>query len=75
MMPTMRELVTKYVPEDLRNTAHSLTDMIFGSLSGILSLSCSSLLIHRFGIRSIVVAGLALLVAPLVMSIRRNSFR
>ena len=71
MMPTMRELVTKYVPEDLRNTAHSLTDMIFGSLSGILSLSCS----HRFGIRSIVVAGLALLVAPLVMSIRRNSFR
>ena len=75
MMPTMRELVTRYVPEHLRNTAHSLSDLIFGSLSAIISLIYSSALIHSLGTKSVVVIGLCIIAVPMILTLRRKSFR
>ena len=75
MMPTMRELVTRYVPEHLRNTAHSLSDLIFGSLSAIISLTYSSALIHSLGTKSVVVIGLCIIAVPMILTLRRKSFR
>ena len=75
MMPTMRELVTRYVPEHLRNTAHSLSDLIFGSLSAIISLIYSSALIHSFGMKSIVAVGLFIIAVPMLLTLKKDSFR
>ncbi|MDY6308246.1 MAG: MFS transporter [Oribacterium sp.] len=75
MMPTMRELVTRYVPEHLRNTAHSLSDLIFGSLSAIISLIYSSALIHSFGMKSIVIVGLFIIAVPMLLTLKKDSFR
>ena len=37
MLPTQREIVEANVPSTLKNTAHSLSDAMYGSFSGILA--------------------------------------
>lgn len=69
MLPTMREITEKSVSGALKNTAHSLTDAMYGSFAGIIALTYSGMVMDRFGARSVALLGAGIMVIPVVMSL------
>ena len=66
-LPTMREITEKNVPENLKNTAHSLTDAMFGSFAGVFALLYSGILMDAFGAKFVAFLGVLIMIIPLLM--------
>ena len=49
LYPTMREMTEQNVNSALRNTAHSVVDVAYGSLSGMIATSWSSVILEQAG--------------------------
>ena len=71
MLPTMREITEDTVPDELKNTARSLTDAVFGNFAGILALLYSGWMMDSFGAKSVVWLGLFVMVIPVLMSLSK----
>ncbi len=69
MLPTMREITEKNVTGPLKNTAHSLSDAMYGSFAGIIALLYSGMMMDRFGARSVALLGMGIMIIPVVMSL------
>lgn len=69
LLPTMREITEKNVQGPLKNTAHSMSDAIYGSFAGIVALTYSGTLMDVFGARSVAYLGLAIMAIPFTMSL------
>ncbi len=70
LLPTMREVTEKNVQENLRNLGHSLSDAVFTSFSGVVSLMYAGAIVDGLGVKammiiSVLIAGAALLFALL----------
>lgn len=68
MLPTMREITEDTVPEELKNTARSLTDAVFGNFAGILALLYGGWMMDSFGAKSVAWLGLVIMVVPVLMA-------
>ena len=51
MYPTMREITEESVSPGLKNTAHSITDVAYGSLSGMIATACSGTILDNAGVQ------------------------
>lgn len=71
MLPTQREIVEANVPSTLKNTAHSLSDAMYGSFSGILALSYSGFVMDAFGARSVAMLGGIIMIIAVVLSLTK----
>lgn len=71
MLPTMREITEDTVPEELKNTARSLTDAVFGNFAGILALLYGGWMMDSFGAKSVAWLGLFVMVIPVLMSLMK----
>lgn len=67
MLPTMREITETNVPQELKNTAHSLTDAMFGSFAGVIALLYSGTLIDLYGAKFVAFLGLLIMIVPTTM--------
>ena len=68
VLPTSREITQKTVPADLRNTAYSLSDAVFGSFAGVIALTYSGILMDTFGARSVALLGCCIMIVPLALA-------
>jgi PPP family 3-phenylpropionic acid transporter len=69
LLPTTREIVTRSVPRPMVTTANSLSDAIFGSFSGVVSLVYSGFVMDHFGPRSVAFLGAYIMIVPLVITL------
>ncbi|MCR5794008.1 MAG: MFS transporter [Solobacterium sp.] len=69
MLPTMREITEKNVSGALKNTAHSLSDAMYGSFAGIIALTYSGMIMDRFGARSVALLGAFIMTVPVLLSL------
>ena len=69
MLPTMREITEKNVTGALKNTAHSLSDAMYGSFAGIIALLYSGAMMDSFGARSVALLGMGIMLVPVIMSL------
>lgn len=67
MLPTQREIVEKYVDPSVRNIAHNIADAAYNNFSAVIALSCSGIMIDRFGVRSIALLGAGILTAAIAI--------
>ena len=67
LLPTMREITEKNVPAELKNTAHSLTDAMFGSFAGVFALLYSGVLMDAFGAQFVAFLGVLIMIVPLLL--------
>lgn len=66
-LPTMREITEKNVPENLKNTAHSLTDAMYGSFAGVFALLYSGTLMDAFGAKFVAFLGVLIMIIPVAL--------
>ena len=69
MLPTSREITQQTVPADLRNTAYSLSDAVFGSFAGVIALMYSGILMDSFGAKSVALLGGVVMIIPLLLAL------
>lgn len=69
VLPTSREISNASVPAELRNTAYSMSDATLGSFSGILALLYSGVMMEVFGVKSVCLLGMCIMVVPCVMAL------
>ncbi len=71
MLPTQREIVEATVPATLKNTAHSLSDAMYGSFSGILALTYSGFVMDAFGAKSVAMLGGGIMIIAVLLSLTK----
>ncbi len=69
MLPTMREITETNVTGSLKNTAHSLSDAMFGSFAGIIALLYSGTLMDAFGAKSVALLGMCIMIIPVLLTL------
>lgn len=67
LLPTMRQITEKNVPENQKNTAHSLTDAMFGSFAGVIAMLYSGTLMDHFGAQFVAFLGVLIMIVPVAM--------
>jgi predicted MFS family arabinose efflux permease len=72
MLPTVREITQKEVSSSLVNTAYSLSDAVYGSVSAVVALSYSGFMMDQLGTRSICILGLVITAAVTVYTFAQN---
>ena len=70
IFPAMREITERNVARNVRNTAHALIDVAYGSFAGMLGLLYSGLLIGRAGIKAMLLMCLVLQAAAVIIQLR-----
>lgn len=73
LLPTMREMIEKTTPVEMRNIAHYLSDIAYGSGAGVVSMLFSGYFIKCFGAKNIALLGLVFMIAPTILCIRKFS--
>ena len=71
LLPTMRDVTERHVDEDLRNLGHSLSDAIYTSFSGVVSLLYAGAVADRFGVSAMLTFCAAIAVAPALLSMKK----
>ena len=71
ILVTMREVTERYVDKDLRNLGHNLSDAVFNSFSGVISLMCAGAIIDGFGVSTMILISAAIASIPAVMSMKK----
>jgi MFS family permease len=69
MLPTTREIVEVYVDVRLRTTANGVTDAVFQSLAGMVSLLYVGSIMDRFGMKVVFAISLVVQVIPIAMAV------
>lgn len=69
MLPTAREITESTVSGSLKNTAHSLSDAMFGYAAGMIALLYSGTLMDAFGVRFVMLMGVCIMMIPIVMTL------
>ncbi len=69
MLPTMREVTEVNTPSSCRNLGHNLSDAIYNSFSGIISLLYSGLVLDLFGMKTLLSICLLILCLAFLMTI------
>ena len=73
ILVTMREVTERYVDKDLRNLGHSLSDAVFNSFSGVISLMCAGAIIDRFGVSAMITLSALIAAVPAVLSLKKTA--
>lgn len=68
MIPTMREVTERRVPQEERTLGHTLSDAVFTSLSGVISLTYAGLIVDGFGVRAMLVVCAVIAFIPFLMN-------
>ena len=69
LLPTMREVTEKNVQENLRNLGHSLSDAVFTSFSGVVSLIYAGAVVDGLGVKAMMIISAAIAASSLVVSL------
>ena len=77
ILPTMREVTQKNVPERLQNTAHSLADAAYSSVSAMLALTYAGSISDLFSVKamvgvSFIIESVALIIA--IVNLRERNY-
>ena len=72
LLPTMREVTEKYVQENLRNLGHSLSDAVFTSFSGVVSLIYAGAVVDGMGVRAMLAISALIAGIAVLFSLRRE---
>ena len=62
--PAMREITEDCVPAALRTTAHSVIDVSYGSLTGVMAMAMSGVLLEAFGAEAMVLVSFGIQLLP-----------
>ena len=73
ILVTMREVTERYVDKDLRNLGHSLSDAVFNSFSGVISLMCAGAIIDGFGVSTMITISALIAAIPTLMSLKKTA--
>jgi len=71
LLPTMREVTERYVDEDLRNLGHNLSDAVYNSFSGVISLMCAGAIADQFGVNAMLTLCVVIAVIPALLSMKK----
>ena len=71
LLVTMREVTETYVVKDLRNLGHNLSDAVFNSFSGVISLMYAGVVADRFGVSAMLTLCVAIAVIPVLLSMKK----
>ena len=71
LLVTMREVTETYVDKDLRNLGHNLSDAVFNSFSGVISLLYAGAVADRFGVNAMLTLCVIIAVIPAVLSMKK----
>lgn len=71
LLPTMREVTERFVDEDLRNLGHNLSDAVYNSFSGVISLMCAGAIVDSFGMNAMLTLCVVIAVIPAVLSLKK----
>lgn len=71
LLPTMREVTERFVDEDLRNLGHNLSDAVYNSFSGVISLMCAGAIVDGFGMNAMLTLCVVIAVIPAVLSMKK----
>ncbi|MBR5289102.1 MAG: MFS transporter [Clostridia bacterium] len=69
LLPTMREVTEKNVQENLRNLGHSLSDAVFTSFSGVISLIYAGAVVDGFGVQAMMMISMVIAAAALLVGL------
>ena len=71
LLVTMREVTEKYVDQDLRNLGHNLSDAVFNSFSGVISLMYAGVVADNFGVNAMLTLCVVIAVIPVLLSMKK----
>jgi Major Facilitator Superfamily. len=71
LLPTMRSVTEKNVFPAFRNLGHNTADAVYNSVAGIISLLYSGLVMDIFGVRSMLMICILIILIPVVMTCGR----
>lgn len=71
LLVTMREVTETYVDQDLRNLGHNLSDAVFNSFSGVVSLMYAGAVADSFGVNAMLTLSVVIAVIPVILSTRK----
>ena len=71
LLVTMREVTDTYVDKDLRNLGHNLSDAVFNSFSGVVSLMYAGAIADSFGVNAMLTLCVVIAVIPVILSTRK----
>ena len=71
LLVTMREVTEKYVDKDLRNLGHNLSDAVFNSFSGVISLMYAGVVADNFGVNAMLTLCVVIVVIPVLLSMKK----
>ena len=71
LLVTMREVTETYVDKDLRNLGHNLSDAVFSSFSGVVSLLYAGVVADRFGVNAMLTLCVVIAVIPVILSTKK----
>lgn len=69
LLPTMRDVTERHVKRELRNLGHNLSDTVFSSFSGIISLMYAGAVSDRFGAGAMLGICLMIAAVPVALSL------
>lgn len=73
LLPTMRDVTETYVDKELRNLGHNLSDAVYNSFSGVVSLLYAGAVADRFGVSAMLTLCVAIAMIPFVLSLKKLS--
>ncbi|EOS78296.1 hypothetical protein C817_03548 [Dorea sp. 5-2] len=68
LIPTMRSVTERNVAPAFRNLGHNIADAVYSSLTGIISLLYSGLVMDLYGMRSLLMICILVVLIPFVMT-------
>lgn len=71
LLVTMRDVTEQYVDEDLRNLGHNLSDAVFNSFSGVVSLLYAGAIADSFGVQAMLTVCVCIAAVPMALSLKK----
>ena len=75
LIPTMRSVTERNVSPAFRNLGHNVADAIYSSLTGIISLLYSGLVMDLYGVKSLLMICLLIVLIPVIMTCTKSFCR
>ena len=69
LLATMRETTENSVPAELRNMGHNVSDAVYSSFSGAVSLTYAGFIADKAGVDGMLLVCIATVVIPVALSI------
>lgn len=75
LIPTMRSVTERNVSPAFRNLGHNIADAIYNSLTGIISLLYSGLVMDMYGVKSLLMICILIVLIPVIMTCGKLFYR